>query len=304
MSERSEPGLVPSPGDPGVPGGPASGGRAKRAGRGWRALAGDARIGALLLIVIVGAAVAAPLISPFPPNQIHQDAIFSGPTWPYLLGTDELGRDLLSRLLYGARLSLIVAGGAVLLAMVLGTVWGLAAGLFGRWVDAVLMRLVDGLLAIPQFLLALLLVAALGSSVPLLIVIIGLLNAPVVARLARSALLDEMSKDYAVAVAGTGARPIRLVWREFLPNVAPPLMVQAALVGAYAILTEAGLSFLGLGVEPPRASLGSLLLQGYQNLYNSQLYAVWPGLVIVAVVWSLNVLGDRLQEVFDPRGRR
>jgi peptide/nickel transport system permease protein len=271
-------------------------------GRGLRAFTKGAPLVALVvLIVVVLASLLAPWISPFPPNEIHVDVPLQGPNPRFWLGTDEGGRDLLTRLIYGTGLTLLVAAGSVTVAMAVGTVWGFAAGFGKRWIAGLLMRLVDGALAIPAFLLALLFVASFGSSVAGLIAIIGLLNAPVVARLARSAVLEESATEYVAAAYAAGAKGRTILWREIFPNTMPALLVQASLVTGYAIITEAGLSFLGLGVQPPVASLGSLLLEGYQNLYSAPSYILWPGCVIIAIVWALNTVGDRLRVALDPR---
>ncbi len=259
-----------------------------------------AGIAAAVLLLLALAAALAPLVAPYPPQEIHADAIFQNPSPSYWLGTDELGRDMLSRVIYGTRLTLAVAAGSVVVAMVVGLLWGLLASGRGVLLPEVLMRLVDGVMAIPTFLLALLFVASLGSSLTILIVVIGLLNAPVVARLVRSSMLQERSMEYALASQAGGMRPVAILLKELLPNIVNILLVQASLVGAFAVLTEAGLSVLGLGVQPPQASLGTLMLQGYQNIYTYPAYALWPGIVVVTAVWALNSLGDTLREVLSP----
>lgn len=282
---------------PQAPASRGTGGSAfRRLFRSWGASAGT-----IFLLLLIAMAVFAPWLSPYAATEVHTDAVLQTPSSRFWLGTDEIGRDLLTRLMYGIRLTFLVAGGSVVVAMVIGTIWGFAAGLGARWLEEVLMRLVDGAMAIPSFLLALMFVASFGSSTLGLIAIIGLLNAPVVARLARAVVLEENGADYAVAAHASGATSRRILWRELFPNTVPALLVQAALIAGYAIITEAGLSFLGLGVQPPTTSLGSLLLQGYQNLYTYPGYVIWPGVVIVAAVWALNTVGDSLRAVLDPR---
>ncbi|MGF2949347.1 ABC transporter permease [Microbacterium alcoholitolerans] len=266
-----------------------------------KALGLPGAISLIFVMIVVLAAICAPWLTPYGPAQINVGPPLTGPTGAHLMGTDELGRDLLTRLIFGLRITLLVTAGAVAVSMVLGVIWGMAAGLGARWLDELLMRLVDGAIAIPSFLLALMFVAAFGSSTFGLIFIIGVLNAPVVARLARSAVMEESSSDYAIAARASGASPLRVVWLELFPNTVPTLLVQASLVAGYAILTEAGLSFVGLGVQPPETSLGNLLLVGYQNLYTYPGYVVWPGLTIVALVWALNTVGDNLRRALDPR---
>jgi peptide/nickel transport system permease protein len=253
------------------------------------------------LVTAVLVAVLAPWISPYPPTESHADAVLQGPTGEYLLGNDELGRDLLSRLMFGLRTTMLIALGTVAVAMVIGTIWGFAAAFGSRWLEEILMRTVDGLMAIPSFLLALMFVAAFGSSVTGLILIIGITNAPVVARVARAAVLEESSLDYVSAARASGASRSRVLHSEIFPNTVPVLLVQASLIAGYAIITEAGLSFLGLGTQPPTTSLGVLLLTGYQNIYSAPLYVVWPGLLVVALVWALNTVGDNTRQALDPR---
>lgn len=262
---------------------------------------GYSLVAVIFLIIILTAAVLAPWITPYPPNESHHDAILQGPSVQYFFGTDELGRDLLSRMIVGMRTTLLIAGGTVVVAMVIGTVWGFLTALGNRWLEEILMRMVDGLMAIPSFLLALMFVASFGSSMSGLILIVGITNAPVVARVARAAVLEESSMDYVAASRASGASRFRVLWSEIFPNTVPVLLVQASLIAGYAIITEAGLSFLGLGIQPPSTSLGVLLLTGYQNIYNAPLYAVWPGLLIVATVWALNTVGDNTRKVLDPR---
>lgn len=248
-----------------------------------------------LLVVIL-----APWISPYPPNQSHPE-ILQGVSSQYWLGTDELGRDLLSRLMFGLRTTLIIAAGTVAVAMLVGAIWGFTAAVGGRWLDEILMRTVDGIMAIPSFLLALMFVASFGSSISGLIFIIGVTNAPVVARVTRAAVMEENSLDYVAAARAAGASRPRILWSEVLPNTVPTLLVQASLIAGYAILSEAGLSFLGLGIQPPSTSLGLLLLTGYQKIFSAPMYVFWPGLTIVATVWAFNTIGDNARRVLDPR---
>lgn len=253
------------------------------------------------LVIIALVAILAPWIAPYPPTESHATDVLLGPSAQYWLGTDELGRDLLSRLMFGLRTTLLIALGTVFVAMIIGTIWGFAAALGSRWLEEILMRTVDGLMAIPSFLLALMFVASFGSSISGLILIIGITNAPVVARVARAAALEENSLDYVTAARASGASRLRVLWSEIFPNTVPVLLVQASLIAGYAIITEAGLSFLGLGAQPPTTSLGVLLLTGYQNIYSAPLYVVWPGLLVVATVWALNTVGDNTRQALDPR---
>jgi ABC-type dipeptide/oligopeptide/nickel transport system permease subunit len=248
----------------------------------------------LVLLVIVALCVFAPLVGRHSPNEtdpLHAFAPASGAHW---LGTDELGRDMLTRLLYGGRLSLTVAAGSVLVAFVVGTAWGVAAAYRRGLVDEILMRGADISMAIPQILFALVCVAAFGASLVSLIVITGLLLAPTTARMARTMVIQEMTLDYYSAGIAYGAGRIRLLLREVLPNTAPALASQAVINAASAMILEASLSFVGLGVQPPQMSWGVLLQQGYSFLYNDPSYAVAPGVLILATVLCLNLAADRL----------
>jgi peptide/nickel transport system permease protein len=260
----------------------------------------SAAISATVVLVIVGLTVAAPLVSPYSPNVSDFDQLFAGPSWEHLFGTDELGRDLFTRLLYGGRTSLVVAVAATAIAMIAGVVWGFVAAFREGWIGELLMRIADMLMAVPVIFLGLVLVAAFGASRWSLVVILGLLFAPATARIARSALLVELRSDYYVAAVSVGASGPRIVVRELFPNALPVLIARASLILAEAIFVEASLSFVGLGIQPPDTSWGTLLQQGYTNLYRSYAYPLFPGLVILIAVLAFNVLGDNLQKVLDP----
>ncbi|MGH3383383.1 MAG: ABC transporter permease [Nocardioidaceae bacterium] len=254
-----------------------------------------------LLLLIVGSAVFAPLVTAYPPDAIDAVNRFAGPSARHWFGTDELGRDLFSRVVYGGRIALGIAAAATLIATVLGVVWGFVAARAGGWVEEGMLRLVDVVMAIPIVMFALILVAAFGSSPVTLSVIAGLLLAPGTARIARSAVLTELESDYSLAATSVGVPRLRLLFGEILPNTAPTLIARASLVAADAIMIEASLSFLGLGVSPPDASWGTLLREGYSHIFNSLSYVAFPGLMIFVAIWVFNTLGDRLQTTLDPR---
>lgn len=267
----------------------------------WRLLSRPtAVISAVVALVLVGSAVFAPLVSPHSPSELDYAHLFAPPSTNHLFGSDELGRDLLARVLYGGRTSLAIAGAATVVAMIVGVLWGFAAAFREGWVSEILMRIADAAMGMPVILLGLVLVAAFGASTLSLIAILGILFAPATARLARAALLAELRSDYYVAAVSVGARSPRIVLGELLPNTMPVLLARATLVAAEAIFVEASLSFVGLGVQPPKASWGTLLQQGYSNLYRSYWYPVFPGLVILVAVLALNTLGDNVQRVLDP----
>jgi peptide/nickel transport system permease protein len=262
------------------------------------------RPAAVISLVAVGlivlATVGAPLIAPYSPTESDYTKLFAGPSWSHLLGTDEIGRDLLSRILYGGRTSLIVAAFATVISMLVGIAWGFVAGLREGWIGEILMRIADAAMGMPVILLGLVLVAAFGSSTLSLILILGALFAPATARLARSTLLAELRSEYHLAAVSVGATRTRIVITELLPNTLPVLLARASLVAADAIFVEASLSFVGLGVQPPDASWGTLLQQGYTNLYRSYWYPIFPGIMILVAVLALNTLGDSVQRALDP----
>jgi ABC-type dipeptide/oligopeptide/nickel transport system permease subunit len=262
-----------------------------------------AAIAFVIVAVLVVGTVAAPLVAPYPASQFDFAHLFSGPSLAHPFGTDELGRDMLTRVLYGGRASLEIAALATALAMSLGALWGFVAAFNRGLVDEVLMRVADLTLGMPVILLGLVLVAAFGSSTASLVLILGILFTPATARLARSALLSELETDYYLAAISVGAPSWLIVLKELLPNTMPVLLARASIVAADAIFVEASLSFVGLGVQPPAASWGTLLQKGYANLYRSYTYPIFPGLVILVAVLALNVLGDNLQRVLDPARR-
>ncbi|MGV1047922.1 MAG: ABC transporter permease [Solirubrobacterales bacterium] len=260
-----------------------------------------AAIALTVLAVFILAAILAPLVAPFDPNALDPLNQLQGPSSGHWFGTDELGRDLFSRMVYAGRLALGIAAGGTVISMIVGTLWGGLAALRGGLLDEVLMRLVDGIMAIPVLLIALILVAAFGASPVTLAVILGLLHAPITARVARAAVLVEASTEYCVAASATGASLWRILRREVLPNTMPTLLVQASVNAASVILTEAALSFVGLGIQPPDATWGTLLNQGYAQISVSYWFVIFPSLAIFITIWALNVVADQLQAVLDPQ---
>jgi peptide/nickel transport system permease protein len=243
--------------------------------------------------------VLAPVISPYGPNTQGTGLPFSAPSFAHWFGTDELGRDLFSRVLYGGALSCEIALGSTVVAMALGVVWGFTSAMRGKILDEVLMRTADIVMAIPAILLALICIAGFGATELSLIVVIGLLLSPTTARMARSIAFTEISRDYYDAAVAYGASWWRLTLREILPNARQPLVGMAVINAANAIIMEASLSFLGLGIQPPQQSLGSLLQEGFQFLYNSVAYSFFPALIIVVLIWSLNIFSDQLAQISD-----
>jgi len=274
--------------------------RARRRARGVRSSRLTIAVG-VVLVVVVAPCLLAQLTSPFDPTALSSTR-FAGPSAHHLFGTDELGRDLFSRVLYGGRLTVLIAAGATAIAMALGAVWGMVAA-FGRGlVDEVLMRIADASMAIPQILFAIVFVAAFGANAVRLSVIVGVLLTPTTARLVRGAALVELQSDYFAAAVAYGAPRYRLLLREVFPNLRAPFAVQAAINAANAVILEAALSFVGLGIQPPRASLGSLVRQGYDQIYQSWTYVLFPTLVIFVTIWMLTLLADQLSGGREFRG--
>ena len=252
-----------------------------------------------ILVLVATAGLAEPIAgSTTAIDPLH---VFASPSWSHPLGTDELGRDLLARTLAGGRLSLLIGVAAAAVAMVLGVVWGFAAAGSSRVPAEVLSRLNDAAMAIPGILLALVFVAAFGASVLTLSLISGVLLAPQTARVARSALLAELHADYRLAARAVGASPLRVVGGELLPNVTPTLIAQTSMNIAFAIAIETSLSFLGLGIQPPDASWGTLLQDGYAALYRSVWYSAMPCVAIFLAIMCFNAFGVQLQRALDPR---
>jgi len=261
-------------------------------------------LGLLGVSVLTAAALGAELLAPFDPLEQHAADRLLPPGRVYLLGTDELGRDLLSRIIYGSRISLAVGLLSVSLGGGLGVATGLVAGYWGKRVDTVIMRAWDALLAFPTILLGVVLAAIMGPGVLTAAVAVGINNVPTFSRLTRAGVLSEKEKEYVQAAQAAGVSDWRIAFRHILPNCVPPLLVQLALAMAFAALLEASLSFLGLGAQPPAPSWGSMLskAQGYLRL--APWFGVFPGLALAALLVSLNFLSDGLRDVLDPRRAR
>jgi peptide/nickel transport system permease protein len=263
-----------------------------------------AAAGAVVLIVLVLAAVLGPLIAPYGVNQQDLASRLTGPSGAHWFGTDDLGRDVFSRVLLGARVSLQVGLVAVGLSLVAGTVIGLVAGYRGGWIDSVLMRLMDVLFSFPVILLAIAIVAVLQPSLFTLQLAIAVVFTPIHARVVRGSVLSVREEVHIQAVRSLGASDLRIVARHVLPNVAAPVIVQTSLSLAFAILTEAALSYLGIGVQPPRAAWGADLQASQGFLATGAWWmAVFPGLAILVTVMAFNLLGDGLRDVLDPKQR-
>ena len=274
----------------------------------WRRLWADPRavVGAALIAAIVCAAIAAPLIAHGDPIAQDLGVRLQGPSATHWLGTDGAGRDVWARLIYGARVSLAVGFISQSIAVTLGLTFGLLAGFYGRWVDEIVMRLADVTLAFPTLLLLIAMVAALSPSLVVVFATIGLVGWAGMARLVRGQVLVVRELEFVQAIRALGARDRLIIVRHILPNVVAPVIVAATLGVAGAIMAEAALSFLGLGVQPPTPSWGSMIADGRDlaQLRHAPWTSVAPGLAIGAAVMAFNLLGDALRDAFDPRFRR
>ena len=255
-----------------------------------------------LVVIIILLGVLAPVLAPKDPLEINTNVILSPPGTPgYPLGTDEFGRDLLSRLLYGARPSLVTAGLATMLALSFGVALGLFAGYYRGGVEHITMRAIDVLITFPPILLAMVIVGFFGGGVRNLIIIIGILYIPIFARLTYASTMQVAGMDFILAAQSIGVRNWRIIRTHILPNIISPIIVQTSLTIAAAILLESGLSFLGLGVVPPTPSWGLMIgdARGYLTL--APYYVIWPSLLIAITILAINSFGDGLRDALDPR---
>ena len=257
--------------------------------------------GGVVLIGVIGLALFAPWIAPYDPLATSWSLVRKAPSAAHWFGTDEVGRDLLSRIIWGARASLSAGVIAVAIAVGVGVPTGMVAGYVGGWTDALISRLTDAMLAIPFLILAIALAAFLGPSLGNAMIAIGVTATPIFVRLARGQVLAARAEDYVEAARAVGNPPIRILLRHILPNILPPVMVQATLAVAAAIIAEASLSFLGLGQQPPAPSWGSMLNTAQRFLTQAPWMAIFPGLAIFLTVLAFNLFGDGLRDAMDPR---
>ncbi|HEX9324377.1 MAG TPA: ABC transporter permease [Xanthobacteraceae bacterium] len=259
--------------------------------------------GLVVLALFIVAAVLAPLIAPYDPNAQTWTAVRRAPSAAHWFGTDDVGRDLLTRVIYGARASLMAGLVSVGIALAIGVPLGMIAGYLGGFVDALLGRITDAMLACPFLILAIALAAFLGPSLRNAMIAIGITTTPILLRLTRGQVMAVKVEDYVEAARAVGNPRWRIAVFHILPNILPALLVQATLSIAAAIIAEAALSFLGLGQQPPAPSWGSMLNSAQRFLVNAPWMAVWPGLAIFLTVLSLNLLGDGLRDALDPHRR-
>lgn len=278
----------------------------------WKAFARNkgAVAGLLFMIVVVFCALFAPWVAPFDPSEQFRDALLTPPSWSeggqmqYLLGTDELGRDLLSRLIHGARLSLLIGLSSVVMSLIPGILMGLVAGFFPRILGPSIMRLMDIMLALPSLLLAVAIVAILGAGLINTVIAIAVVSLPSYVRLTRAAVMGELNRDYVTAAKLAGASLPRLMFITVLPNCLAPLIVQATLSFSSAILDAAALGFLGLGVQPPTPEWGTMLASARDYIERAWWVVSLPGLTILLSVLAINLMGDGLRDALDPKLKR
>lgn len=258
-------------------------------------------IGLVVFLIVVLAAIFAPVLAPFDPTDQNILEKLRAPTLEHWLGTDSFGRDTLSRLLYGARISLIIGVVSTLAAMVIGTAIGMLAGWHGGRLDTVTMQAMDVLLAFPSLILGLILVAMLGPSMTNIIIAIALTSIPPFARIARAPTIAVKEREFVDAGRALGYSDTRILVGHILPNILPEILVMGSLWLANAIRTEASLAFVGLGVKPPIATWGGMIREGFENILDSYWLALVPGVAILIVIFALNLLGDGLRDAIDPK---
>jgi len=260
-----------------------------------------AMIGLSVVVFFILLAAAAPLVSPYDPLATSWAMVRKAPSAAHPFGTDEIGRDVLARIIWGSRASLLAGLVSVMLALAVGVPIGLVSGYAGGILDGTVMRIIDAMLAIPFLILAIALAAFLGPSLTNAMIAIGITQMPIFARLTRGQVLSVKHEDYVEAARAVGNPQYRIVLRHIFPNIVPPLLVQATLATAAAIIAEASLSFLGLGQQPPNPSWGSMLNVAKNFMAQAPWMAIWPGLAIFSLVLSLNLFGDGLRDALDPR---
>jgi peptide/nickel transport system permease protein len=262
-----------------------------------------AMVGFVIVALQVGSAALAPMIVEYGPDTIDYRSMLQAPSGTHLLGTDDLGRDIFSRLMYGARLSLAVSTMAMALALAIGLPLGLVSGYAGGWIDEVLMRLLDSVMALPPLVLALTIAAVLGTGLLNAMIAIAIVSVPTFARLVRGQVLSLKHNDYITAAHSVGVPRRLILFRHILPNVINPVMVQVTLGIGFAIITESSLSFIGLGAQPPTSTWGSMIQVGFQYLDLAPWYVLPPAVMIFLAVLGFNMLGDGLRDVLDPLAR-
>lgn len=257
--------------------------------------------GAMMVLLFVLIALAAPLLTSYDPEVPNMDLMLEPPSLAHPFGMDEFGRDVLTRILHGTRISLQVGLVATAIATTGGILLGVVSGYFGGWLDGLIMRLMDVMLAFPGILLALAIVSILGQGLFNVMIAVGIFAIPTFARVVRSSVLQVRSQDYVEAAKALGGHHLRIIWKHVLPNCMAPVIVVATMRMATAIVTAAGLSFLGLGAQPPTPEWGAMLANGREYLRSAPHVATFPGLAIMTLVLAFNLMGDGLRDALDPR---
>jgi len=260
-------------------------------------------LGMVIIIFFIIAAIFAPWLAPYNPDKIDMNNALLQPGKAHLLGTDALGRDTLSRVIYGTRVSMLIGLIVVIISSIVGMALGLIAGYFGGWVHAIVMRLIDTLMAFPMLILALLIAALLGGGLNNIIMALAFAMVPIYARLMCGQVITVKENDYVIAERSIGASNMRIMLRHLVPNCFPPLIVMMTMMLGTTILAEAGLSFLGIGVQPPTPTWGNMVNDGRQYLLSNPILSFAPGLAIMLVVYSFNMVGDGLRDALDPQLR-
>lgn len=261
-------------------------------------------VGGLIILFYLFIAIFAPVLAPYHPHEINLENKLVPPSMDHWMGTDDKGRDILSRILYGSRLSMGVGFAAVIFGAFFGITLGLIAGYYGKWIDSIIMRCMDVLLAFPGILLALAIVSALGPSLINVTIAVGAFSVPLFARIVRGSTLEVKQLEYIDAIRTLGANDGTIIFKHILPNILSPIIVQGTLRVATAILSAAGLSFLGLGAQPPSSEWGTMLSSGRDFLFTAPYIAIFPGLAIAFLVLGFNIFGDGLRDAFDPRMKK
>jgi peptide/nickel transport system permease protein len=259
--------------------------------------------GIVVILIFIIVAIFAPLIAPYPPNKNDLESTLSSPTRTHLLGTDVLGRDTLSRIIYGSRLSILIGLSVVFTACVIGMVMGVLASYYGGWVDIIIMRIMDTLMSFPMLLLALMIATLLGSGITNVIIALTVASIPGYARVMYALVLTAKESDYIQASRSLGSSNFRIMLRHIFPNCISPIIVMITMMLGGVILAEAGLSFLGIGIKPPTATWGSMVNDGRSYLLTNPILSAAPGFAIMLVVFSFNMVGDGLRDALDPRLR-
>ncbi len=263
-----------------------------------------AMVGAIIILFYILIGLFAPLLAPYDPYKIILEDKLLPPSSDHWMGTDDKGRDILSRILYGSRLSMGVGFAAVAFGAFFGILFGLVAGYYGKWIDSFIMRMMDVMLAFPGILLALAIISALGPGLINVTIAVGAFSVPLFARIVRGSTLEVRRLEYIDAIRSLGANDFTIIFKHILPNILSPIIVQGTLRLATAILSAAGLSFLGLGAQPPSPEWGTMLSNGRDFLFSAPYIAIFPGLAISILVLGFNIFGDGLRDAFDPRMKK